>query len=175
MAALALAAGVLLACAGDQATSPAGSDADPLFQTDSLQYSLRAGSIGYEARLLVTYTNRTARATSFSNCRGGVNVELEKFVDGQWKWAWSPVMLMCYSQPIVVPPGGTYVLPIAVFGGYPDCRCGPQFNMPEVTGIYRAVWRGGFDVAPPNGGTGSDSLPESARVSNQFLLVAMPR
>ena len=39
-------------------------DTAPLFQTDSLAYTLRAESDGYIGEIRVRFTNRTARCTS---------------------------------------------------------------------------------------------------------------
>lgn len=150
-------------------------DASPLFQTDSLGYTLRNGSLGYEASVTVIYTNRTASPTSFVNCDGGTNYTFEKLVSGQWAFAWSPGIAACLSPPIVVLPGATHTFILSVFGGYPDCRCAPQFAVTDISGVYRAVWGSGFNADDGSGGMTGGPVPLEARISNRFTLTAMSR
>jgi hypothetical protein len=159
----------LAGCGGDElpTTAPLSPvltrDTEAPFQTDSLSYTLNAGTFGYGASLTITYTNTGTSATAFTNCSGATMYVFQKLVDGVWQSAWSPIVNSCLSPPIVVPPGGTHIFKVALFGGYEGCNCAPRFFVGDPNGTYRAVWQTGFTA-----------LPEAARVSNRFTFVASP-
>lgn len=146
----------------------------PLFQTESPSYTLVAGSHGYEGEIDVRFTNRTAGTVFFVNCSGATSVSLEKRVLGAWVAVWTPVLQQCLSQPIAVPPGGTYDWRIGVFGGYPGSNAYPQFTVANVAGTYRLVWHEALHSY-------QDRLPFGVplalehRVSNTFVLQSEPR
>lgn len=146
----------------------------PLFQTDSTSYTLLAGSHGYQAEIKVRFTNRTADAVYFVNCSGATSVSLEKRIDDAWVEVWTPALQRCLSQPITVPPGGTYDWSISVFGGYPGTNTLPQFTVTNVAGNYRLVWHDALQSY-------QDRLPFGVplaleqRVSNRFDLLSPPR
>jgi hypothetical protein len=149
----------------------AGPATAALFRTDSVAYTLRARNNGHEARIGVTFTNRTSDTTYFVNCNGAVGVSLEKLVEGNWRNAWSPVMPACLSPPIAVAPGATRSMPIEVFGGFPGSNAYPQFVVAEIPGIYRAVWNSAvtdYQSELPFGAP----LPLAQRISNRFTLQA---
>lgn len=175
--ALALAVALIQACSRDKlpTESQGARDSAVEFQTDSLAYTLHAGVIGYNASLVVVYTNRATSTAYFDNCRGATGLTFEKLVGSEWQVAWSPFTLLCYSPPIVVPPRGTHVFHIEVFGGYPDCQCGPRFLTPDIPGIYRAVWSVGFPTDPASSSVTGGPLTLVRRVSNQFMLSVSPR
>lgn len=150
-------------------------DASARFQTDSLSYVLRAGSMGYEATLRIVYTNRTASLAAFANCNGATDFAFEKWIDGIWVWAWSPIVPACMSAPITVLPGATHTFPVFLFGGYADCRCAPRFGVEDVSGLYRVVWRSGMGAAQEGTGVAGDSSSVDARVSNRFFLTVPSR
>ena len=133
------------------------------FQTDTLSYTLKAGAMGYEVLIPITFTNRGPTAASITNCGGATSLKLEAFVDGQWKYAWSPIIPACLSAPIVVPPGGTWRSAISVFGAYPNINAAPKFASEQITGVYRAVY---LNIAPATG---------AGYASNSFVLVAPAR
>ncbi|MGH7567859.1 MAG: hypothetical protein ACREL9_02650 [Gemmatimonadales bacterium] len=142
-------------------------DTTPLFQTDSVIYTLRADSLGYSADIRVRFTNRTSDTTYFVNCDRAIQVSLEKLNDGQWRAVWSPLLPLCLSPPIVVPPGGRYDTRIDVFGGYSGGNSMPQFSVGEVAGVYRAVWHDAlrsYRDHPPFG----EPLALEHRLSNRF-------
>lgn len=144
------------------------------FQTDSSSYTLRTTTIAYEGVINVTYTNRSQVTANFVNCRGGTGVELQKLVAGEWKLAWSPVLLLCLSPPIVVPNAGQHQFAIPVFGGYPESNVFPRFSVAEIPGTYRLVWTNvvaNYQDRLPFG----DPLPLEHRVSNQFTIQVQPR
>jgi hypothetical protein len=146
----------------------------PLFQTGSLSYTLVAGSHGYEGEIDVRFTNRTAGTVFFVNCSGATSLSLEKRILGAWVAVWTPVLQHCLSQPITVPPGGTYDSRIGVFGGYPGSNAWPQFVVTNVAGSYRLVWHDALRSY-------QDRLPFGVplalehRVSNRFELQSQPR
>jgi hypothetical protein len=155
--------------------SDAGRDSVPDFQTDSLAYTLRATSTGYEGRIGARFTNKTDGTAYFVNCQGGTGVELQKLIDGAWKSVWSPVLLLCLSPPIVVASGGKQDLAISVFGGFPGCHCAPQFSITDIPGVYRAVWTGAVSSYQTQGLPFGAPLPEEHRISNRFTIAVEPR
>jgi hypothetical protein len=145
-----------------------------LFQTDSLTYTLLAGSDGYSGEIGVRFTNRTGGTVYFVNCNGATSVSLEKRVDGEWQEVWLPALPECLSPPITVPPGRTYATRIHVFGGYPGTNAGPQFAVTDVAGVYRVVWHAAlrsYQTRLPFG----EPLPLAHRVSNRFTVRVQPR
>jgi hypothetical protein len=146
-----------------------------LFQTDSLHYRLSAKSHGYEGRIAYTFTNRTQAPVYIVNCNGITSLWMEKWIDGRWMPAWSPVIPACLSPPIVVQPNATYNAGIFVFSGYPGTRSHPQFSVPVITGVYRVVWKDVLssyqDRAYPFGAP----IPLEMRVSNRFVIEAPNR
>ena len=175
----ALAVVSLAACADREPSAARLTDAslvqdETLFRTDSLAYTLRAGSIGYEGRIGVEFTNRTAATVYIVNCGGATSLSLEKLVDGAWRPVWSPVIPACLSAPITVPAGGVYRTVIHVFGGYAGSNTAPQFEGADIPGTYRAVWHSvlaSYQDRLPFG----QPLPLAQRVSNQFTLSVQPR
>jgi hypothetical protein len=148
--------------------------AGPDFQTDSASYQLRATPIAYEGLIRVTYTNHSGSAVYFVNCNGGTGVALQKLIDAEWKSVWSPVLLLCLSQPIVVAPGGTWSTAVHIFGGYPGSSTAPQFTIADIPGTYRLIWTealSSYQSKLPFG----DPLPLERTVSNVFSLDVAPR
>lgn len=145
-------------------------DSAALFQTDSLVYTMRTdhdvtGDIG------VALTNRTTGPLYIVNCSGSTGLALEKRVDGRWQYAWSPVIPLCLSPPIIVPVGGTYRTRVYINGAPPESGTRPQWLGGDVAGEYRLVWQqvlSSYDDRAPFG----ELLPLEARVSNRFTLRA---
>jgi hypothetical protein len=142
--------------------------ADPLFRTDSSAYTLDVGSHGYTAHIGVEFTNRTRDTVFFTNCHGGVAHRLEKNVNGTWQTAWAPILLLCLSPPIRVPPGHSRNMPIGIFAGYPANNHGPKFQLDDIPGTYRAVW-GPLHQYDRRAESGRP-LPLFQRVSNTFTI-----
>ena len=152
-------------------STPLTRDTAALFQTDSLSYTLRTSSIGYQGEVGVTLTNRTTGTIYIVNCGGSTSAPLEKRVGGAWIGVWSPVLPLCLSPPITVPVGGAYRTRITIFGGYPGTNFFPQFQVADVTGEYRAVWGNvlsSYQDRLPFG----EPLPLEWRTSNRFTLTA---
>jgi hypothetical protein len=146
----------------------------PDFQTDSAAYRLRATSAGYEGVIRATYTNHSGGAAYFVNCNGGTGVELQKSIDGSWQTVWSPVLLMCLSQPITVAASASWSTAVHIFGGYPGTNYAPQFTVSDIPGTYRLVWTellSSYQSSLPFG----TPLPFDRRISNVFTLDVAPR
>jgi hypothetical protein len=149
-------------------------DQSALFQTDSLHYTLRASPAGYQATIGVAFTNKTGRTAYIVNCNGSTSMVLERLVDGRWRSVWSPLIPLCLSAPITVAAGLTYQTRIGVFGGYPESNVFPKFDIPDPTGVYRAVWRDVLSTYQDRLPFG-DPLPLESRISNRFSLTAARR
>jgi|GEM_PF-1429763 len=160
---------------GVTGVSPVVRDTAALFQTDSLAYTLRAGSVGYQADVGVTLTNRTTGTIYIVNCSGSTNVQLEKRVGVAWQGVWSPAIPLCLSLPITVPVGSTYRIRISIFGGYSGTNTYPQFSVADVTGEYRAVWGSVLSTYQDRLPSFGEPLPLEWRTSNRFTLAAEPR
>jgi hypothetical protein len=149
-------------------------DIGATFQTDSVGYTLRAGTSGYEGQIGVVFTNRTPGAVYIVNCGGATQLRLEKLVGGEWKYAWAPYIPLCLSPPITVAPGETYRTGIRVFGGYAGSKTYPQFEVGDIAGVYRAVWLNVLSSYQDRAPFG-EVLPTELRVSNRFTLLIEPR
>jgi hypothetical protein len=165
--------GASVACEGatDPAAPAVGRDPLALFQTDSLHYTLSASSLGHEARVGVVFTNRTPRTAYFVNCNGATSISLEKLAGDQWQAVWTPPIPSCLSQPVTVPPGGSYRTDLRVFGARPGSNIIPQFTTTDLTGVFRLVWHEvvyDYQDRLPWG----EPLPRESTVSNRFTLTA---
>jgi hypothetical protein len=150
-------------------------DVGALFQTDSLSYTLRAGSVGFDGEIGVTFTNRTSGTAYIVNCNEATALSLEKRVAGQWKNVWSPPIPLCLSRPIIVAPSATYRTRIRIFGGYPGLNAYPKFSITDIAGEYRAVWAQVLSSYRTDSIPFGTPLPIDRRVSNRFLLTTERR
>lgn len=149
---------VLMAC--DSPVSPA----DPLLLTDTTSYVLRSEGVGWRTDIPYTFTNRTGSAVYLANCNGAFALRLDRRVDGLWKAAWSPVLPLCLSAPIVIAEGATFRTTLHVWGARPNENAGPEFDSSDPTGTYRIVWISAVSRLEPDGPFGPE-LPLEARVS----------
>lgn len=149
-------------------------DGDALFQTDSLSYTVVSGDNGYWVHIATTFTNRTGHDVYFANCNNQTGLKLEKLEDGEWRTAWSPMLPLCLSAPILVEPGSTYDMDVGVFGGYPDNNKYPKFLVDEVDGVYRIVWDAAYSFYEKDGES-NEELPLGQRVSNRFVMTVEGR
>lgn len=164
-----LALAVLLAACSDPLEPPAR-DSDPPLQTSRLVYELRSTDQGLEAEIPFTYTNETGRTVYVVNCNKIAPPALEKQVDGEWVHAWSAVVPLCLSAPIVIGPGQMHKNTIAFFAGHPSNNVYPKFRVDEVEGIYRLVWHDVVHNYNPDRPGFGDPLVLEERISNAFLL-----
>jgi hypothetical protein len=153
---LAVAALLLTGC--DSVTGPADVS-EPAIQTDGNAFNLSPSGDRLWADIPYTFTNRTGGAVYIVNCLGGFNLRLERKVGRQWVSAWSPLLLLCLSAPIVIGAGETYRNSVQ-----------PRLADGEPTGIYRIVWVDAFSSyqdRPPWG----EQIDLEHRVSNEFQLL----
>lgn len=181
VALVSLAAAVACGQAPTDASDPGGlpgagleREANALFQTDSLSYTLHPGQSGYRARIGVQFTNATGHDVYFANCNNATGLTLEKLEGGEWRTAWYPVLPLCLSVPIVVEPGSTYDMDVDVFGGYPDNDHYPKFLVDDVDGVYRIVWDAAYSYYEKDGAS-NEALPPGQRVSNRFTMAVEGR
>jgi hypothetical protein len=149
-------------------------DVEALFQMDSLRYALADDGSTYMTNLGVRFTNQTGATTYFVNCNGATSLRLEKLVDGAWKPAWSPILPLCLSQPIVVAAGAVHDSRIFVHAGHPGNNYYPKFAITDLEGIYRIVWNDALSSYQDRLPFG-DPLPLVQRVSNRFALTVERR
>ncbi len=171
---LCLAAILAAACARSElSTQPSDAAFSERFDfvTDSMSYTLQRGSVGFEGRIRVAYTNRTSETSYIVNCNGATSLVLQKRVGDAWVTAWAPVIPLCLSQPITTAAGAHQSMNVVVFGGFRGSNFFPQFSVAdaEIPGTYRIVWRdllSSYQDKLPFG----TPLAEEHRVSNTFTL-----
>lgn len=163
-------AGLMIGCGA--ITAPRDQGKAPL-QTDRLAYQLQRDSRdNLRVEIPFTYHNRTGKTVYLVNCHGDVPPSLQKWQEGEWVTAWSPVVLLCLSPPIQVAPDAVYEDTLRVFSARQGSNAAPQFQVPATDGTYRLLWHVpvhdyGFDDSPY--GT---PLTLENRVSNNFELRA---
>lgn len=162
-------AGLAIGCDGG-ATAPEGHGDAPL-QTDRLVYEMQRDSLdNLRVEIPFTYHNGTGKTVYLVNCNGSVPPSLQKLEEGQWVDAWSPVMLLCLSQPIQVAPDAVYEDTLRVFAAPQGSNAGPQLEVSGPDGTYRLVWHvpvHDYDFSDPPSGT---PLALENRISNNFEL-----
>lgn len=143
---------------------------DPLLVTDEPSYVVRFDGLGWGAEIPYTFTNRTGASVYLVNCNGSFGLLLERWEDGQWKTAWSPVMPDCLSPPIVIADGQTFPSTVHMWGAVPGTNHYPQLDGGNPGGTYRIVWinaLSSFQDHLPFG----EQIAREYRVSNAFELV----
>ena len=143
---------------------------DPLLVTDGPSYVLRAEGLGWRVEIPYTFTNRTGGPVYLVNCNGAFAIRLDRLVHNAWKEAWSPILPLCLSAPIVIAEGATFRTTLHVWGARPNENAGPQFDASNPAGTYRIVWVGAVSRYQDELPFGPE-LPLEARVSNAFELV----
>ena len=151
-----------------EASAPHGGGAP--IQTDATGYQLEAGSTGYAATIAFLFTNPRQAPVYVVNCGGTAPPALEKFVDGAWVRAWSPIVPLCLSPPIVIAAGEDYHGRLQLFAGYPTSNVYPQFDTPQISGEYRLVWSGVLTSYDDRVYPFGEQLPLEQRVSDPFTL-----
>jgi hypothetical protein len=161
-------AAALLACQVSTGPEAASAD-DPALRTDRSAYGLDRGVRSWATEIPYAFVNRTGRTVYLTNCNGGFALRLEKWQDGAWVPAWSPVRLLCLSAPLEIAPGATFEDTVRVNAGLPDSNTFPKFEVDEVDGAYRLVWLAGthdYDHDDPGG----PLIDAAFRTSNTFTL-----
>lgn len=162
-------AGLVIGCGAVTAPDYEG---DAPLQTDRLAYQLqRDGDDNLRVEIPFTYHNRTGKTVYLLNCHADVSPSLQKWQGGEWVIAWSPILLLCLSQPIEVESDAVYEYTLHVFAAPRGSTTFPQFEVPEIDGTYRLVWHApvhDYDHDSPSG----TPLTLENRVSNNFTLRA---
>lgn len=161
---------VLMGCnvlAGPEYVAPVERETDALFQTDSLQYTMRAEGNSYQVAIGTTLTNPFDRAVAFVNCGGATGFHLQRLEGGTWRTVWTPIQPACLSDPLLVAAASTRRMSVFIYAtqSVPFQR----LDVPEIAGVYRVVWTAmvtSYRPLPPWG----DSIPLAQRVSNSFTL-----
>ena len=148
-----------------------------LLQTDSAAiltgataYELEAGSGGYAATIGFVFTNPRQAAVYVVNCGGVAPPDLEKLVNGEWVRAWSAVVPLCLSPPLVIGAGQEYQGELHLFAGYPGGNTYPKFETSQISGVYRLLWDNVLSSYNSRDYPFGPQLPLEQRVSNSFTL-----
>ena len=162
---------LLAASSGCREASAPRSGTAPI-QTDAAAYQLEAGPSGYATGIGFVFTNPRQAPVYVVNCGGNAPPGLEKFVDGQWISAWSAIVPLCLSPPIVIAAGQVYHGHLQLFAGYPANNVYPKFDTPQIPGEYRLVWYGVLTSYDDRVYPFGEPLPLEQRVSDPFTLTA---
>ena len=140
-------------------------------QTDSSVYHLRTAGHSHELTINLAYTNPTPGPVYIPTCREPGPPVLQKWVDGKWVTAYSPVVLLCLGPPVVIRAGEAYSYTYRVLASRSPNSI-PRLQVAEIPGRYRLVWHilGTWTPNGPEPGLGQ-LLPEEQRVSNPFTVV----
>ena len=140
-----------------------------LLQTDRDEYVLVEDGAPYTTRIPYTFRNTTGRTVFLANCNGYVAPGLQQWDGDEWGPGWSPLENLCLSLPVEIAPGELFEDTLYVFGYGQGGGIYPQFQTPNIEGVYRLSWhRARFDYdAADSSGT---PMPEKYRVSNAFRL-----
>ncbi len=146
-------------------------DDERLLQTESLVYELQPDWIGLRTEIPYTFTNRTGRTIYLVNCNGVFSAHLERENEGEWKIAWSPVIPLCLSSPIVIDQNTVFHDTLHIWGAPPDSiHHGPNFDLADPSGVYRIVWSTGLTSFDANAQPFGPMIKLDWRVSNRFTL-----
>ena len=140
--------------------------------TDTGVYRLVADEWGMGTTIRYTYSNRTGAEVSLLNCLGAVPPSLEKLVDGEWEWAWNPILLDCLSPPVEIPPGEEYRDSLVLWAAHPRQNAAPKFQDPDIHGLYRLRWTTAYWNYDQDGPPWGEPVPVRLVVSNPFWLRA---
>ena len=141
-------------------------------QTDKSVYEMRSTTQAHELTIHLAYTNPTAGPVYIPTCREPGPPVLQKWVDGKWVTAYSPVVSLCLGPPVVIAAGETYSYTYRVFASRSPNSI-PRFQVAEIPGQYRLMWHilGTWTPNGPGPGLGQ-LLPEEQRVSNTFTIAS---
>ncbi len=160
---------LLCASACDTYTGPDREDEHPI-QTDALLYDLDSDGFGLRVDIPYTFTNRSDGAVYLVNCNGGFGLHLDREGDDGWQLAWSPVLNLCLSPPIVIERNATYIDTLRVRAGEYGSNNYPQFDVEDPAGTYRIVWTAALSSFDANASPFGEQIPLEQRISNRFAL-----
>ncbi len=151
-------------------------DGEAGLRVDREVYTLRPDGAMERVSIPFTYGNARPDTLYHPTCRpsGGkptVQVAVEKRIDGSWRPAWSQALPQCLSEPIVIPPGGTFADTLDLVLHLQDTLHQPVLTpLAALDGEFRLVWHqllSSYDAeARPFG----EEIPLEARVSGPFRL-----
>ena len=140
-------------------------------QTDATTYVLVRDGVGWRTSIAFEFRNIALDTLYIVNCDRATQVALEQQGGGSWSTFWSPVVQLCLSSPIVIPPGATYTDTLSVWGAEPGHNVIPEFPSTDLDGVYRVVWNNvvlHYGTGPQGFGT---PAPMQFRYSNAFRLL----
>jgi hypothetical protein len=151
-------------------------DTSAAILTDSQLVHLRLQSLAYSAvpPIHVTIFNPRSDTSFIVNCDGSTGLSLEKQDGTQWVPAWSAVVLLCLSPPIVIPPKGQYGTSIDFIAAAQGTNILPQFFVKDIPGVYRLVWSQIVDSFSFSQAKWGAPIPVEYRRSNAFAIVVDP-
>ena len=143
--------------------------------TDGTSFRLeRVSGEVIRTQIPYSFTNRTGSRVFLVNCLGEFAVSLQMQQAGEWVRAWSPILLLCWSAPIVIEPGEVYRTTLDVFASLPGGSWQPYLPPPDASTAYRIVWGTGLSSYDPDQYPFGELIPLAERVSNSFTL-ELPR
>lgn len=148
------------------ATSPPAADG-PMMRTSAETYALRKTSLGYQADIPYTYTNRTDGAVYLVNCNGDVTPGIQRMVGGEFTQWWIPSTNACLSPPVVIAPGSTYSDTVRVVISPQDPQLYASIDTAPA-GSYRLVWYSALSSFDDDARGFGQPIPIGHRVSNRF-------
>ena len=143
---------------------------DPLLQTSQLEYNLLPEMGGWSAQLEYQFTNETGGTVFIPNCRGSFSLRLERLENREWQSAWEPVLTLCNSSSIEIPPNDSKAFVLRLWGAAPGQNVAPRFSRSDPAGVYRIVWIDARSSLKAESALG-EPIPLKYRLSNKFNLV----
>ncbi|HEX9106966.1 MAG TPA: hypothetical protein VF832_07055 [Longimicrobiales bacterium] len=177
-AALTLLVAAILACGRSPSPPPGGlevpiRDSGAPLQTDSLRYALAESGPG-PARLplVFSYANTGADTIYHLDCTSWLNPMLERKEGARWVEARYAVAPPCLRV-VAVPPGAVRrdTLQLCRPTSPAQSSCQP-WKVDGIGGIYRLKLNA-LRVHYDAGTGGGDTLPETRRISNSFLITSL--
>ncbi len=164
---------ILLAGCEIVGSSEADDDTEgqPAIQTDKKAYTVGFTDLFMELTVEMRYTNRTRRIVYLPRCLVVHSPILEKLEDGEWVFAYAPVVSLCLGPPVVVMPDAPYAYTFEMHAGLRSNNLHPKFKPDEVEGVYRLAWEIYRTWQPDNRPGLGTLLPLEQRISNTFRLV----
>jgi hypothetical protein len=130
---------------------------------------LEENEFGWHGELDFTFQNLTALRISIPNCRGGFFLQLDRWDDDGWVFAWSRATFLCYSPPIELDPGASLTQRLLLHWGPPggNWTFQPESSGDELEGTYRLVITSAY-VNYESGSARGARPPLEFRVSEPF-------
>lgn len=156
---------------GDGVDSQAPEAPSAPIRTDRSAYTLKTTASAHRLSIGFTFTNPTGSRAYVPTCRTPHPPGLEKWQNGAWVRAYSPLVLQCLDPPLIIEAGATHRGTLDVRAGRAGTKQFPQFQVERIPGTYRLVWTvlGSWTPDGPEPGLGTP-LPLQQRVSNSFRI-----